>query len=148
MRAICSEAGCDKPVHGRGLCSTHYERGRRPEGKCRECGGPKPAIQGRKLCDLCLVQAQERAREKHAEYQRERYLANREKVLARTKAYASNPRCGNASASWRRNGEPPTPNGSVPTSAELGRYGSTASRSKRSMRFLPRLRDLWNASRP
>jgi Recombination endonuclease VII len=91
LRAICSEQGCEKPVHGRGLCSTHYERSRRPKTTCRDCGGSKPAGLGRKLCDSCLARAQEQTREKQAAYQRQRYLANREEVLARTKERDKDP---------------------------------------------------------
>lgn len=87
MRAVCGEPGCEKPVHGRGLCSTHYERTRRREKSgCRDCGGPKPPGIGRKYCDECLERAEERAQAKQAAYQRQWYAQNREKVRARQRA--------------------------------------------------------------
>lgn len=91
MRAVCGEPGCDKPVHGKGLCSTHYERTRRKPGKCRDCGGPKPPGIGRRLCDDCRAKAEERRREERVEYDREWYQRNREDVLARERERYEDP---------------------------------------------------------
>jgi predicted nucleic acid-binding Zn-ribbon protein len=92
MRTLCSEPGCDKSVHGHGLCSTHYERQRRRhKSGCSECGGPKPVGQGIKLCDECRPKVEERNRQKLAEYQRQRYLRDRDKVLARSRERSKDP---------------------------------------------------------
>lgn len=94
MQAVCSESGCSKNVHSRGLCKTHYEKNRwqrRRNGTCRDCGGPKPVGIGRKLCDACLEASRQRSREKVLEAGRRRYQANREKVLAYSRERSKDP---------------------------------------------------------
>lgn len=55
---------------------------------CRECGGPKPPGKGRKLCDPCRVEARRREKEYARHYGRNRYLAKREEIIARSQRWA------------------------------------------------------------
>jgi Recombination endonuclease VII len=54
----CSEPDCDLLATIAGFCGKHYHRARQrdqgvPLGICRNCGGPKPIIRGRRYCDDC-----------------------------------------------------------------------------------------------
>lgn len=51
------------------------------------CGGPKPAGIGRRVCDDCKPISAERAQARRKEYHRRHYRENRDRVLARQRAY-------------------------------------------------------------
>lgn len=60
-RAMCSTDGCEKTVHGRGLCSMHYERARKldalPERtdrapQCSVTGCTETRAAGRTICSM------------------------------------------------------------------------------------------------
>lgn len=90
----CREPDCTNQVHGRGWCQSHYDSFvtcPRRRGTCSICGGPKPAGLGRKICDDCKSIAADRAKAKRQEYQRKRYLENREDFLARERQRRSEP---------------------------------------------------------
>lgn len=53
---------------------------------CNRCGGPKPSGPGRRLCDSCLKDRETETRAARQEYQRQRYMRDREAILARHRA--------------------------------------------------------------
>lgn len=92
-------------------------------GTCRDCGGPKPAGQGRKLCESCRVRATDRERVAAKVHQRRYYERNRDKVIARAKARAEADPAGTA-AYHRENHQQRVADGRV-LRLRVAKYGLT-----------------------
>lgn len=57
---------------------------------CRDCGGPKPAGAGRKLCDACRSAASGRRLERRRDASRNYYRENRDRLVAKNCEWARN----------------------------------------------------------